>query len=89
MILFLISSREKAVVKSQASDRSYIIETPRGTLRRNRRHLVPCKHTTPFEKDTDDVEPDTPGSGSNPDPIPNVRRSNRTVRRPERLIEDI
>lgn len=51
---------EGTVVASHSAPRSYLVESPQGTIRRNRRHLVPMPNTKPcakiFPKTVDQTE---------------------------------
>lgn len=93
--------QRSGIVQGGVSEhRTYLVKTPKGFIRRNRRHL----QSLPFyretrETDCDDLDRFDSSSGSesrdteqqpvtdDPDSIP-VRRSLRTIRKPRRLIEE-
>ena len=92
---------EKGVIQGEASTpRSYYIETKSGLYRRNRRHIKDMPptsvqptmgHTAPLPTDTAETPPmmSSPTKASAPsDSSVEPRRSARTVKRPDRLIED-
>ena len=92
---------------SQDGPRSYIVKTPGGSYRRNRRHLKPTpsnlnagqcyqadqscndwlEDTSTFDE-TDATEIEIPASqGSNSSLPPQLRRSQRTIRKPSRYTD--
>ena len=61
------------VARTQHDNRTYLVDTPSGTLRRNRRHLqaVPALPTQPMEPEDPEDPPDTsPVAGLPPSHIP-------------------
>lgn len=83
------------VIGSHSTPRSYLVEGPRGTIRRNRRHLVPMKHS-PDQTESNNGEPESAEAGEqcstdmpetvSPElPSTPRTRSGRVVVRPTRL----
>ncbi|MCG7878633.1 MAG: RNase H-like domain-containing protein [Candidatus Thiodiazotropha endolucinida] len=82
-----------SIVKSTIFPRSYIVDTPRGTVRRNRRHLVKLNKTADNENSRDSAGENNGLANSTPSKdlqqtIPEgvtVTRSGRISKPPERL----
>ena len=80
--------REKGIVKGEAdTPRSYNVETPSGTQRRNRRHLKIMSPTNTHVSDNANVPAET--TVKNDMELQQQRRSSRISKKPERLIEVI
>ena len=85
--VWVADQRTNATVEQQAAPRSYLVSTPRGTLRRNRRHLVraPETDTSPEEP----PEPDPSNSIATPTNSgasgATTTRSGRVSRPPNRM----
>ena len=89
---------EEVITGNAGTPRSYVVNTGSGTYRRNRRHLD-STGTTRTEHDNKDAGQTETVAGTSPDtspaspevmpdasPVP-LRRSTRTITKPERLIE--
>ena len=57
-LVYIPENAREGTVVEESSPRSYIVQTPEGTYRRNRRHLVPLPNAY-NSKNTNNV-PDTP-----------------------------
>ncbi|KAL1265365.1 hypothetical protein QQF64_003392 [Cirrhinus molitorella] len=85
---------EGTVVASHSAPRSYLVESPQGTIRRNRHHLVPMASTDPcaesFPETGDQTEegehsPESSTAQTVKTPMVHKTRSGRTVVQPKRL----
>ena len=88
--------KESATVKKQVHDRSYLVDTQSSTYRRNRVQLNKLRTSEPKQaketkKDTAiPVVPSKPPEAKQPQVAPFLQtRSGRTIKKPQRLIEQI
>jgi transposase InsO family protein len=87
------------IENTTSEPRSYVVKTPKGTYRRNRRHLRTTREQLTGIKNSSQVYPDTSHEGVPPSacehdtgqaeppasPEPALRRSSRNVKPPDRL----
>ena len=97
--VYIRDQKITGVVKERdATPRSYIIDTPKGEIRRNRSHLCREPGVNPLDITTRDNEtapaqitthnlPESPRSVAVASPGPSSQRPQREVRKPTRLIE--
>ena len=83
----------QVVAKDEENVRSYTVQTPTATLRRNMRHLRPAPERSFYERVTyDDKEPTNPQSQARKDSTETSGEtrtsSGRAIRKPRRYIED-
>ena len=93
--------RSGTIIKAEPDSRTYLVATPTGNLRRNRRHLQPVPNLPPpppeAESDEEDTapapippaQPAAPDARTAPTVAPGPRRSTRASNKPPRLIESI
>ena len=84
-IVWIPDREEEAVVQEEVAPRSYRVNTPEGTVRRNRRGLVRMPETDGDRTDESQLEPQSeshPTVGTTAEPI--VRRSTRVSQPRER-----
>ena len=77
----------EGTVEQEVGPRSYEITTPEGTYRRNRRTLIQLRGT-PDSGQQDEGTNEEVTENATPQPVPaqsELRRSSRTIQRPERL----
>ena len=94
--VWITDLRRTGIIKGKSGEpRSYIVDTEKRTVRRNRFHLIPFPDENesetlyPFEDEDQEPMDDTQLNGQehNPEQNPQVRQSGRQRKKPERLIE--
>ena len=86
--VWITDQQTEGTVVQSSGPRSYQVETPSGTIRRNRRHLNPLRDSTSLESEEINSETNQPEVNSQPNTEQTHTRSGRASVRPSRLIED-